>query len=344
MKKILVVGAGFAGATVARQLAQKNYSVKVIDQREHIAGNAYDELTEFGIRKHRYGPHLFHTNNEAVFNWLSKFTDWTEYRHKVLALLDDGSFVTMPPNLETLKKLGSKEAIIDRLFRPYTLKMWGVSLDKLSPDIINRVKIRNDLNDLYFPDDEFQVLPTRGYTALVGEILDHPNIEVVLRTPFKKSMQDGFDHTFSSQAIDEYFDFQFGKLPYRSVKFHDKFVSHPSVNPVPTINFSHNGKYTRVTEWKKFPGHGGNETGTLLTFEEPCDYQDNNMERYYPVKDLDGKNREAYSRYLALKGDNITFIGRLGLYVYLDMHQAINSSLAIADRFLNGGLSIDACN
>lgn len=334
MNKILVVGAGFAGATIARQLAEHGYLVSVIDQRSHIAGNAFDEWTEHGILKHRFGPHIFHTNNKSVFEWLSKFTEWNDYKHKVLALLGNGELVVIPPNSDTLCALGSKTAVVDQLFRPYSLKMWGVSLDELSPDIINRVKIREDLNEYYFPDDKFQVMPKNGYTALVANILDHPNIEVTLESVFEKSMQEDFTHTFSSQAIDEYFDFKYGSLPYRSIKFHDKFIPHPSINPVPTVNFTHDGSFTRVTEWKKFPGHGENTDGTLLTFEEPCDYTENNMERYYPVKDLDGLNRDKYHRYQALQDENITFIGRLGLYVYLDMHQAINSSLAIADKFL----------
>lgn len=334
--RILVVGAGFAGTTISRQLADRGYLVDIIDKRSHVAGNAFDEWTNFGILKHRYGPHIFHTNNKKVFSWLSKFTEWTDYKHRVLAILNNGEFVVMPPNQDTLSSLGSREEIINQLFRPYTLKMWGLPLDHLAPDIINRIKIRNDQNIFYFPDDRYQGFPKNGYTELVTKILDHPNISISLNTTFEKSMQRKYEHTFLSSPIDEYFDFKFGKLPYRSIKFHDKFIPHPLVNPVPTVNFTHDGPYTRVTEWKRFPGHGDNPLGTLLTFEEPCDYLKNDMERYYPVKDLDGKNREIYSSYLALKNSKTTFIGRLGLYAYLDMDQTISSSLAIADKFLNG--------
>ena len=164
--KILVVGAGLSGATVARELADSGYNVHVIDRRNHIAGNAYDYINEHGIRVHKYGPHLFHTNNETVFKWLSRFTDWVEYKHKVKALLKDGQYVTLPVNKKT-KEIVGKEIVLDIFFRPYTKKMWGVELDDLNPDIINRVPIRDDDNELYFPNDKIQVMPKEGYTKMV---------------------------------------------------------------------------------------------------------------------------------------------------------------------------------
>lgn len=334
-QNILIVGAGLSGVTVARHLAEADYNVTVIDIRDHIAGNAFDYTSPEGIRIHRYGPHIFHTSNKAVFDWLSRFTEWLPYRHRVRALLADGREVVMPPNLETRDMVG-EENLIDVLFRPYTRKMWGCEIEELDPSILSRVPVRDDLSDAYFPNDEFQFMPKDGYTALVERILDHPNITVQLSKPFEKSMENDFDHVFNSMPIDEYFEFSKGELPYRSIRFTTLTLPYPSINSVATVNFTHDGPHTRVTEWKKFPGHGDNLTQTVLTFEEPCDYRDNNHERYYPVKDRSGKNREIYEAYKALVPENVTFIGRCGMYVYLDMHQAISSAMAIARRHLEG--------
>lgn len=342
-KTILVVGAGLAGVTIARELAESGYIVDVIDKRNHIAGNAYDFVDENGFRIHKYGPHLFHTNNQDVVRWLSPFTEWLPYRHKVKALLEDGSYVTLPPNIETRSKLG-EQGVIDILFRPYTKKMWGLDLEELDPKIIKRIPIRDDLNDLYFPGDSFQALPKYGYTAMVSKIVDHENITISLSTEFKKDMETEYSHVFNAMPIDEYFKFCYGPLPYRSIRFTHAHFPTGTLLPTATVNFTHSGPHTRVTEWRHLPGHGSSLIMTALTFEEPCDYKDNNYERYYPVKDVSGHNRGLYKKYLALVEGNMTFIGRCGQYVYLDMHQAISSSLAIAKSFLrNAKVEINDC-
>ena len=174
MKKILVVGAGFAGATVARLLAEEGYVVDVIDQRDHVAGNAYDYTNDHGIRIHKYGPHLFHTNNKKVFDWMSKFTEWETYKHKVKAILNDGRYVTLPVNRKT-KEIVGEDNIVDIFYRPYTYKMWGKTLDELDPSIAQRVKVRDDDNEYYFPDDKYQCIPSKGYTHLVQQILQQVN-------------------------------------------------------------------------------------------------------------------------------------------------------------------------
>ena len=329
----LVVGAGLSGVTIARELAEAGHTVDVIDKRNHVAGNAYEYVNEHGIRIHKYGPHLFHTNNKEVFEWLSQFTEWVPYKHKVKAQLQDGSYVTLPVNKET-KEIVGEENVLDYFFRPYTKKMWGVELDDLNPEIINRVPIRDDMNEYYFPDDEYQYIPQAGYTAMVSNILKHKNIRVYLNTEFEKGVEKEYDHVFNSMPIDEYFDFKYGDLPYRSIKFDTVTVPIPHALPTATVNFTHNGPNTRVTEWKKIPAHGFNKYYTTLTFETPCDYKDNNMERYYPVKDRDGNNRKLYEKYKNEQPENMTFIGRCGLYAYLDMHQAINSALATVRKFL----------
>ena len=165
-------------------------------------------------------------------------------------------------------------------------------------------------------------------------ILDHKNITIELETPFEYSMESKFNHTFNSMPIDVYFDHKHGVLPYRSIKFHDVTLPMPKVLPTATVNFTHDGPYTRVTEWKNLPCHGDNSSYSTLTYEEPCDYMENNMERYYPVKDIDGKNRKTYEKYKSMVKNNMTFIGRCGMYIYVDMHQAINSSMSTAKKFI----------
>ena len=331
-KKILVVGAGFSGVTIANILSNHGYSIDIIDKRNHIGGNAYDFYHSSGIRVHKYGPHIFHTSNYRVVNFLSKYTEWVDYKHKVKALLKTGELITMPPNKETIKKIG-RENIIDILYKPYTKKMWGVDIEDLDSSIIERIPIRSDLNEYYFPKDSFQKMPKNGYTSLFENLLDSSVIDVNLMTSFDKKMETEYEHIFNSMPIDEYYNFSLGELPYRSIKFHTKLIKKEKIYPVAQINFTDEKKFTRVVEWKNFPFHG-NSNNSLLTYEEPCDYKENNMERYYPVKDSKGFNRDLYRKYSNIKNEKVTFIGRCGLYVYVDMHQAISSSMSIAKKFL----------
>jgi UDP-galactopyranose mutase len=333
-KRILIVGAGFAGATIARHLAEAgNFEITVIDSRDHIGGNAYDYENEHGIRVHKYGPHIFHTNNKTVVDWLSQFTEWIPYQHKVKAMLADGRYVTLPVNRET-KEIVGEENVVDIFMRPYTKKMWNKEIEELDPAILQRVPIRDDMNELYFPNDEYQFMPKDGYTAIFTKIFDHENISIKLNTSFDKSMESDYDFIFNSMPIDVYFDMKYGELPYRSIKFHHVNIPAPKLLPVPCVNYTHTGPYTRMTEWKGFPNHGDNSSMTSITYEEPCDYKDNNLERYYPVKDIDGVNREIYKKYRDETPPNMEFVGRTGMYIYTDMHMAIGSSMATAKQFI----------
>jgi len=332
-RRILVVGAGLSGAVVARELADKGHQVTVIDKRNHIAGNVFDFVNDHGIRIHKYGPHLFHTKNKNVFVWLSRFTEWLPYKHKVKAVLDDGRLVTLPVNKETKEVVG-EDNIIETFIRPYTEKMWGMKLEDVSPNIINRVPIRDDDNEYYFPDDLYQYVPKDGYTKMVENIFNHKNISIELGKSFSKQMEDEFDHIFNSMPIDEYFNFQFGKLEYRSIKFHHTNLPSPKIFPVSQVNFTNKGPYTRIVEWKNIPGHGVNNLWTSLTYEEPCHYSENNDERYYPVRDVSGKLSSIYRKYLAIENPKVKFIGRLGNYAYLDMDQCINNSIKLIENFL----------
>ena len=204
MKTFLVVGAGFTGATIARELADAGHKVVVIDRRHHVAGNAYDYTDALGIRVHKYGPHLFHTKNHKVYDYLGQFCEWVKYQHKVKALLSDGRFVTLPVNAETRALVGEHN-IVDTFYRPYTKKMWGLDIEQLDPSIMQRVPVRDDMNELYFPDDKYQALPMHGYTALIENMLDDPKIKVNLQTEFDQTMIPGFDHVFNSMPIDVYY-------------------------------------------------------------------------------------------------------------------------------------------
>ena len=182
-QNILVVGAGLSGSVIARELVGVGHQVTIIDQRSHIGGNCYDETLN-GVRVHKYGPHLFHTNNLKVVEWLSQFTEWVEYKHKVKAYYKD-TFLTLPPNRQTQDIL--KDKLVDVIYKPYTLKMWG-TLD-VHGDVINRVKIRDDDNEYYFPNDQYQYLPFNGYTELFNNILIHPSIKVKLNTSYHRDME-----------------------------------------------------------------------------------------------------------------------------------------------------------
>lgn len=332
--KILIIGAGFSGSVIARELAENGFKITLIDKRDHIGGNAYDFINEHNIRIHKYGPHIFHTSNQNVVKWLSQFTKWIPYEHKVKAMLECGTLVTFPVNKETEKIVGKKN-VNTIFYKPYTKKMWGVSLDELSSSVLSRVKARNDLSDLYFPNDTFQALPKNGYTELIKNILNHKRIKILLNTPYRKKQEKSFDYIFNSMPIDEYFNYKYGELAYRSIKFHTYTIPVPKLFPVTVVNFTHTEKFTRVTEWKNFPNSEASMSYTTITAEEPCDYKENNYERFYPVKDKTNINRKIYKKYSLLVPDNMTFIGRCGLYAYLDMHQAINSSLEISKKFIS---------
>ncbi len=365
MKRVLIVGCGFAGSVLGRELAERGYQVNIIDKRDHIGGNAYDDVDGNGIRVHRYGPHLFHTNNKKVVGWIKRFGSFAPYEHKVQALLPDGRCVPLPVNRRTINavfnlhltdaadvqaflaslaqpiespanageylRANIGDTLTDLFFRPYTRKMWGLELEDMDAGIVKRIPLRFDDEDRYFPNDSFQIMPQNGYTRVFENMLDHDNIRVSLNTAFAASMLKDVAHCFNSMPIDEFYAFRFGPLPYRSIRFQAETVPADSMlSDAPTLNFTDSGPFTRVTDWSKLPCHvhtpGPRKT---ITREEPCDYVDNHHERYYPVRTSDGRHQKTYALYreLADRDDRMTFIGRCGTYQYLDMHQVINQSL-----------------
>jgi UDP-galactopyranose mutase len=371
-RSVLIVGAGFAGAVHARELAEVGYAVQVIDRRPHIAGNAYDEAVTTGQRLHRYGPHLFHTSNQMVIDWITRFADFVPYEHRVQALLPCGGVTPLPVNRRTINTVFGTNlrteddvrdflrrqavpiarpanaaehlmahigrTLTDLFFRPYSEKMWGLDLEEMSAAVVKRIPVREDDEDRYFPSDRFQAMPRDGYAALFERVLDHPNISVALSVAFDRAMLAGHAHCFNSMAIDAYFDDVFGPLPYRSLRFHHMRVAADyALGSAVQVNFTDTGPFTRETDWSRLPAHRLRETGNkTVTREEPCDYRDNGMERYYPVKTSDGRFDAAYARYraLAAKDGRVSFIGRCGTYQYLDMHQVINQSLMSARAWI----------
>jgi UDP-galactopyranose mutase len=366
MKTILVVGAGFAGATYARELAEAGCRVAVIDRRPHIAGNAFDEVDATGVRRHVYGPHLFHTKSDRVMAWLGQFADLVPYQHRVSAWVPAiGRGVPLPVNRTTVNDIFGQSlktpeevrtfltrlavpndaprnaaeylnarigvALTDLLFRPYSEKMWGMSLEETAAAVVQRIPIRDDDEDRYFPNDPHQGLPRDGYTELVRRILDHPAIEVATGVAFSRDMLRDHDFCFSSMAIDAYFDCALGPLPYRSIRFHHRREPMDyALGTTAQVNFTDAGKYTRQDDWSRLPGHVVRATGVkTVTLEEPCADVDNNMERYYPIKTSDGAPEALYRRYqeLARAETKVQFIGRCGTYRYLDMDQVISQSL-----------------
>lgn len=367
---LLIVGAGFAGAVHARTLAEDGHRVTVIDRRPHLGGNAHDAVDANGIRVHRYGPHLFHTSSNAVIAWVRRFADWVPYRHRVRALLPDGRHVPMPINLDTLSAVFGRRladadaanALLDRVavpiaaprnageylrahvgdvltdlfFRPYTRKMWALELEELDASVVRRISLRLDREDAYFPGDRFQALPAGGYKRLFERIFDYPGITVRLGTPYAHGMERDYAQCFNSMAIDEWFGYRFGELAYRSIRFEHRTVAAAPADGWSVTNFTDSGPHTRETAWHALPGHHVEDTGRMtLTREEPCDYRDNDRERYYPVRTADGAAAAACRRCRDAARDvpHMTFIGRCGTYQYLDMDQVISQSLARVRRW-----------
>jgi UDP-galactopyranose mutase len=371
-RRILVVGAGFAGAVHARELAEAGFEVDVIDQRGHIGGNAYDEICATGQRVHRYGPHLFHTNNENVVRWIERFATFVPYQHRVQAVLADGRRVPLPVNRTTINAVFGVQltdapavraflagvaqphaapanaadhlnatigrVLTDLFFRPYTRKMWALDLEDMAASVVQRLPIRLDDEDRYFPDDRFQMLPRDGYARLFETMLDHPRIAVTLHQAFDATLLQGYAHCFNSMPIDAFFACRFGPLPYRSIRFHHAVRPvAPDPPTAATVNFTDDGPVTRETDWSALPGQPPPiDAMTTVTRETPCDYLANDQERYYPVKTSDGRFQAVYASYKALADatPRISFIGRCGTYQYLDMHQVINQSLQHARAWL----------
>ena len=366
MFDFLVVGAGFAGSVAARRLASAGARVHLIDRRFHVGGNAYDEYDSHGLLVHRYGPHIFHTNSAPVVDYLSKFTEWRPYEHRVLASID-GKLVPFPVNRITLNMLygldldeAGAEAFLDRarlprspiltsedvvldavgrdlyekFFRGYTRKQWGLDPSELSAAVCGRVRFHAGADDRYFPD-WFQAMPRDGYTGMFEKMLDHPKISCELGADFAGARgRIHAGHIVFTGPIDAYFDWRLGRLPYRSLRFeHEHLAGVGRFQPVATVNYPNHLPFTRITEFKHLTGQDHPGTSIVREFPQP------GGEPYYPIPTPD--NIRLYKRYeeLARAEKDVTFVGRLAQYRYLNMDQAVAAALKAADGVLAGSFA-----
>ena len=367
-REILIVGAGLAGTTIARILAENLIKVKILEKRNHIAGNAFDFINQNNERIHKYGPHLLHCNrNSKALSFLSRFTEWIDYEHKVRALLSDGRTTPLPINQITLEDIFNKkfrneievkefldsirnknlipnntdelfefsvgEKLSNIFFRPYTKKMWGMEPNKLSSSIGARLPVRINKDTRYFTD-EFQALPKNGYTKMVSNMLDHPLIEVCLNTNYEKGMENDYDHAFLCIPIDKFFGYEYGMLPYRSIIFENR-IENTSDQEAAVINFTDNSKYTRKTQWSLLPNSPKKTfKNKTITYEIPCSMDINPEEYYYPINTKD--SNEIFNKYKSLAKNikNISFCGRAGLFKYIDMIPAVDIHLRMANKFV----------
>lgn len=355
----LVVGAGFAGSVAAERLARVfGKRILLVDRRDHVGGNAYDHLDASGVLVHKYGPHIFHTNSDEVLAYLSQFTEWRPYEHRVLAAVDD-KLLPIPINLDTVNRLygwsltseeleayfeaiaepradirTSEDVIVARVgrelyekfFRNYTRKQWGLDPSQLDAAVTARVPVRTNQDDRYFTD-RHQCMPLHGYTAMFERMLDHPNIDVELGVDFRDVQRRvNYRELIYTGSIDEFFSRCFGRLPYRSLKFRFETHQTPRVLPAAVVNYPNTGDYTRVTEYSQLTGQV--HSCSTLSYEYPCDDGD----PYYPVPRPE--NASIYERYriAATTMPDVHFTGRLATYRYYNMDQVVAQSLALCTR------------
>src|SRR5215213_1573405 len=351
----LIVGAGFAGSVIAERLARvADKKVLVIDRRNHIGGNAYDHYNDDGLLVHRYGPHIFHTNSREVFEYLSQFTEWRQYQHRVLACVD-GMLLPIPINLDTINKLyglnlnsfevekffESKAEKVERLrtsedvvvskvgrdlyekfFRNYTRKQWGLDPSELDASVTARIPTRTNIDDRYFTDTH-QAMPCDGYTAMFDRMLDHPRIDVQTSTDRADVPRSLYRRMVYTGPVDEFFGQRFGPLPYRSLEFKFETLPVERFQPVGTVNEPNEAvPYTRTTEFKHLTGQSARVTTIVREFPRA------DGDPYYPIPRP--ANAELYERYRALASgvSDTWFVGRLATYRYYNMDQCVGQALA----------------
>lgn len=352
----LIVGAGFAGSVLAERLATRsNKKVLIIDKRSHIGGNAYDHYNEEGILVHKYGPHIFHTNSKDVFDYLSQFTEWRSYEHRVLASVD-GQLVPMPINLDTINTLyglnltsfqleewfesvaekvpvirTSEDVVVSKIgrelyekfFKNYTRKQWAMDPSELDKSVTSRVPTRTNRDNRYFTDT-YQAMPLHGYTRMFENMLAHLNIKIMLNTDYREIINViPYKEMIFTGPVDEYFDYKFGKLPYRSLEFRHETLNTETFLPTAVVNYPNEHAYTRVTEFKYLTGQKHPKTSVVYEFPRA------EGDPYYPVPRPE--NAELYNKYkkLADQTPHVHFVGRLATYKYYNMDQVVAQALTL---------------
>lgn len=365
MKKIAVIGAGFSGAVVAHELAQAGYDIDVFESRPHIAGNCHTERdAETEVMVHVYGPHIFHTSNEKVWNYVRRFDEFMPFVNRVKAI-SKGRVYTLPINLLTInqffgKTFNPKEAeaflksigdqsiadpqtfeeqalrfvgkdLYEAFFKGYTTKQWGMHPSELPASILRRLPVRFNYDDNYYPST-FQGMPKHGYTHIVQKMLDHPNIVLHLNTKFDRGMTGDYHHHFYSGPIDAWFRYSQGRLGYRTLDFAaERHAGDYQGNPV--VNYcDEDVPWTRISEHKHFSPWESHEN--TIIFKEYSRYCEESDTPYYPIRLAKEKSQLKQYIELAAAEQRTTFIGRLGTYRYLDMHVTIGEALDVAERFL----------
>ena len=359
MFDFMIVGAGFAGSVMAERLAsQEDARVLVVDKRPHIAGNAFDHYDDAGILVHKYGPHIFHCNSKEIFDYLSRFTEWRQYQHRVLASVD-GQLVPIPINLDTINRLyglgltalemeeflasvaepmdkvvTAEDAVVSKVgrdlykkfFRGYTRKQWGLDPSELDAQVTARIPTRTNRDDRYFTDT-YQAMPLHGYTRMFERMLDHPNIKVMLNTDYREIADViPYREMVYTGPVDAFFDYRYGKLPYRSLEFRFETRQTEWAQDVGTVNYPNEYEHTRITEFKHLTGQRHDRT--TLVYEYPRAEGD----PYYPVPRPE--NAALYKRYAALAEltPNVHFVGRLATYQYYNMDQVVAQALTLYKR------------
>lgn len=358
MFDFLIVGCGLSGVTCARLLAERGRRVLVVEKRNHIGGNVYDYYNEDGILVHKYGPHIFHTKEKQVWDFLSKFTKWRLYQHRVLAYVD-GMYLPMPINLDTINMMygtaydhktikgffdrvreereevcNAEDMVVskvgrelyEKFFLGYTQKQWGLAPQELEKEVTARIPIRHNRDSRYFTDP-YQGIPQHGYTKLVETMLSHPQISILLNTDYKEILPEiAFDSLIFTGPIDYYFDYKFGKLPYRSLEFEFETYDQEFFQLVATVNYPNDYAFTRITEFKHMTGQRTEKT-TIVK-----EYPRAEGEPYYPVPCR--KNRELYELYAkeASKLDKVYFTGRLGAYKYANMDVVVKDAMDLVNK------------
>ena len=354
----LIIGAGFAGGVLAERLANMGRKVLIVDKRAHIGGNAFDKFDDAGILIHPYGPHIFHTNSSEVLDYLSRFTAWRPYQHRVLASVD-GQELPIPINLDTVNRmynlnlssfeleaffervaekrekiLTSEDVVIakvgrelyEKFFRGYTRKQWALDPSELDASVTARVPTRTNRDDRYFTDT-YQAMPLHGYTRMFEKMLAHPNIKVMTQTDYREIIGFApFSRMIYTGPIDAFFDFKFGKLPYRSLEFRHQTLEQNQYQKVGTINYPNDYQYTRISEFKHITGQ--THAQTSIVFEYPQAEGD----PYYPIPRPE--NKALYKRYeeAANLEQKVVFVGRLATYQYYNMDQVVAQALATFKR------------
>jgi UDP-galactopyranose mutase len=343
---------------LAERLARgSGKKVLLIDRRRHIGGNAYDHYNEAGILVHQYGPHIFHTNSKEVFDYLSRFTEWRHYQHKVLASVE-GQLVPIPINLDTINRLygleldsfemeqflasraepkeqiqTSEDVVVSKIgrelyekfFRGYTRKQWGLDPSEIDAQVTARVPTRTNRDDRYFTD-VYQSMPKHGFTRMFANMLDHPNIKVMLNTDYRE-VKDAlpYGELIYTGPVDEFFDFEYGKLPYRCLEFKHETLNQPQYQPVAVVNYPNDYEFTRVTEFKHLTGQ--EHPKTSIVYEYPRAEGD----PYYPIPR--SENAQIYRQYQELANETgVHFVGRLATYKYYNMDQVVAQALTLYAR------------